>query len=308
MRTQALFAMLGIALTAQGCDRHEEEKRIAAALAMQNDSVPVLVGAGDIAQCSSPGAAQTAALLDGIRGTIFIAGDAAYATRKHPDPFSDCYDATWGRHRARTRPSPGNHEYDDKYDPKADRYYAYFGELAGPRRKGYYSYELGTWHVIALNTAIPFEPGTDQHTWLVSDLNAHLGKCTIAYMHHPRFSSGPHDEQDRLVPLWRTFSQYGLSVVVAGHDHIYERFQPMDAEGKPDSTHGIRQFVAGMGGASKYEIKRRAPGSEVNSSEGFGVLKLSLLDQRYRWQFIPASPNTFHDSGVSTCRPTHAAD
>lgn len=300
--------MLTLALAAEGCDRHTEEKRAAAALAMQNDSVPVLVGAGDIAQCSSPGPAQTAALLDSIRGTVFIAGDAAYATKKYPDPFHDCFDETWGRHRARTRPSPGNHEYDDKYDPKADRYYAYFGELAGPRGKGYYSYELGTWHVIALNTAIPIEPGTDQHAWLVRDLDANLGKCTIAYMHHPRFSSGPHEEQAVVLPLWRTFARYGLSVVVAGHDHIYERFQPMDPDGNPDPVHGIRQFVAGMGGASKYSVKRLAPGSEVNSSEGYGVLKLSLLDQRYRWQFIPVPGNTFRDSGVSTCRPTHAAD
>ena len=291
-----------------GCESRREEKRVAAALRMQTDSVPVLVGAGDIAECGSQGATLTAALLDSIRGTIFIAGDAAYATRKHPDPFTDCYDPTWGRHRARTHPSPGNHEYDKNYDPRADRYFNYFGDRAGPRGLGYYSYELGTWHVIALNTNISSEAGSTQHSWLESDLNAHLGKCTIAYMHHPRFSSGPHDDREMMVPLWRTFAQYGLSIVVAGHDHIYERFTPMDADGKPDSVYGVRQFVAGMGGASSYRIKQSLPGSQINSSQGFGLLKLTLLDQRYRWEYVPAGDNTFRDSGVSTCRPTHAAD
>lgn len=303
-----LLAVLGILVTAEGCDRQREEQRVAAALAMQQDSVPVLVGAGDIALCGSLGSAQTAALLDSIRGTIFIAGDAAYATRKHPDPFRDCFDDTWGRHRARTRPTPGNHEYDANFDPKADRYYRYFGELAGPRDRGYYSYDLGTWHVIALNTNIPTAPGSDQHDWLVRDLASHLGTCTIAYMHHPRFSSGPHEEQPSLIPLWKTFARYGVSVVVAGHDHMYERFTPMDADGNADSVYGIRQFVAGTGGASRYRVKKPTAGSEISSSQGYGVLKLSLLDQRYRWEFVPAGENTFRDSGVSTCRPTHAAD
>ena len=304
-RALALFLALGV--LSASCEQ-KRVKEQATALRMKDDTIPVLVGAGDIADCASEGAALTAALLDSIRGTVFIAGDVAYATKRNPDPLSSCYDGTWGRHRARTRPAPGNHEYDRKFDPMAERYFSYFGDLAGPRGLGYYSYDLGSWHVIAMNTNIAFAADSPQHVWLLSDLQANLGKCTIAYMHHPRFSSGPHDERDQLIPLWRTFIQYGVSVVVAGHDHMYERFAPLDADGLRDSVRGIRQFVAGMGGASRYKVKTRLEGSEAVSSEGFGLLKLSLLAGKYRWEFIPAAGNTFHDSGESTCRPTRAAD
>ncbi len=307
MKRSPMFA-LALCVLAEGCQRRQEDQRIANALSMQADTVPVLVGAGDIADCRSSGAAETAALLDTIRGTVFVAGDAAYASKRNPDPLLSCYDSTWGRHRARTRPTPGNHEYDRKFDPNAIRYYSYFGDLAGPRGRGYYSYELGSWHVIALNTNLPFTAGTPQHVWLRRDLAANLGKCTIAYMHHPRFSSGPHEERERLVTLWRTFQQYGVSVVVAGHDHLYERFSLLDANGAPDSVRGIRQFVTGMGGATTYQSKRTIAGSEASSSAGFGLLKLSLLDGRYRWEFIPVAGNTFRDAGESACRKTHAAD
>ncbi|MEP6729737.1 MAG: metallophosphoesterase [bacterium] len=292
-----------LALCAFICACSRTEKRADARL-MLADSVPVLVGAGDIAECDSPGAEETAELLDTIRGTVFIAGDAGYATKRNPNPFTTCYAATWGRHRARTRPTPGNHDYSDG---GPDRYYDYFGDLAGPRNLGYYSYDLGTWHVVALNTNIASEPGSAQDAWLRADLEAHHGQCGVAYMHHPRFSSGPHTERDRVIPVWKTLATHGVSVVIAGHDHIYERFAPLDAGGNADSVHGVRQFVAGTGGAERYRFSVILPGSEARSGDAWGLLKLSLLPGRYKWQFIPVEKNGFHDDGESTCHVMHAA-
>lgn len=274
------------------------------ALAMKDDSIPTLVGAGDIADCGSDGAARTAAMLDSIRGTIFIAGDVAYVSKENPHPFVTCFDPAWGRHRARIRPSVGNHEYSAE-GPAA--YFDYFGAQAGPRPGGYYSYDLGTWHVIALNTNIAADAGSPQHAWLRSDLDAHLGRCTIAYMHHPRFSSGSHAERDKLIPLWRTFERYGVSVVIAGHDHVYERFAPLDTNGVADSVNGVRQFVVGTGGAHRSHIDSVMAGSEVHSTDTFGLIRFSLLKDRYRWDFLPVKKHGFTDAGEAACHPTHAA-
>ena len=271
---------------------------------MARDSVPVLVGAGDVADCRNGGSRATAAILDTIRGTIFVAGDVAYATKKNRDPLRTCYAPTWGRHLSRTRPSPGNHEYQDG---RADRYFAFFGDKAGPRPGGYYSYELGDWHVVALNTNIAGDSASPQGAWLKADLAAHSGHCTVAYMHHPRFSSGPHGERERVAPLWNTLAEHGASVVIAGHDHIYERFAPLDTAGHADSEFGMRQFVVGTGGADSYDIKRILEGSEVQSGNAHGVLKLTLLPGRYRWEFIPVDPGGFRDSGESTCHAMNAA-
>lgn len=297
-RTVALLFFAAVA----GCKRIDSN-RDSVALAMQSDTVPVLIGAGDIADCRSDGAARTALLLDSIRGTIFIAGDVAYQTKKNPYPLITCFDPAWGRHRARIRPALGNHEYTSE---GARSYFDYFGNRAGPRPGGYYSYELGNWHVIALNTNIAIDSGSPQETWLRTDLDAHLARCTVTYMHHPRFSSGPHDERAMLAPFWRAFASYGVSVVIAGHDHLYERFALLDADGNPDSVHGVRQFVVGTGGAHRYTLTRVLPGSEAHSSDSFGLLKLSLLPGRYRWEFIPVDANGFRDRGESSCRPTHA--
>lgn len=303
LRGAAAVAAIALGCVASACNRPDE--RDDPARLMATDTVATLVGAGDVADCDLDGAEKTARLLDTIRGTVFVAGDVGYATKRHPNPLATCYAATWGRHRARTRPTPGNHEY-DRGGP--GRYFDYFGDLAGPRGLGYYSYDLGTWHVLALNTSIPSGPRSPQHEWLRADLDANLGRCTIAYMHYPRFSSGPHLEQELVMPVWRTLVAYGVSVAVAGHDHIYERFAPLDADGTPDSVRGIRQFVVGTGGASRYDVKATMPGSEVLATRTLGVLKLSLLPTRYRWEFIPVRKNGFRDRGDAACRPTHAPD
>jgi len=162
--------------------------------------------------------------------------------------------------------------------------------------------------VLALNTNILINAGSPQEKWVRSDLAAHVGRCTVAYMHHPRFSSGPHEERDSLITLWRAFAAYGVSVVIAGHDHLYERFAPLDPDGNLDSLNGIRQFVVGTGGAHRYTLKKILQGSEAHSSDTFGLLKLSLLPNRYRWEFIPVDTSGFHDQGESACHPTHAAN
>ena len=259
---------------------------------------PVLVGAGDIASCTSTNDEATARLLDDIPGTVFTAGDNAYVTtKKMRNPFR-CYHASWGRHKGRTRPTPGNHEYDGEY---LDDYFDYFGSAAGDRDKGYYSYDLGKWHIIALNTMIDAGRSSPQGRWLIADLAKNQRACTLAYFHHPRFSSGPSPANKRAVQLWDVLSSAGADVVVSGHDHIYERFSPMSADGHRDERTGMRQFVVGTGGFSHYRIRRAADYSEVRNDDTFGVLKLTLRERGYDWQFVPVRGRHFTDAGSGAC-------
>ncbi len=256
----------------------------------------VLVGAGDIANCGS-GAEQTARLLDNIPGTVFTAGDNAY-----PDGagarFARCYDPTWGRHKARTRPSPGNHDYGTG---GAAGYFKYFGDNAGPAGRGYYSYDLGDWHIIALNSNIDMSAGSAQEQWLRADLAANPKDCTLAYWHHPRFSSGSHGSSTGPQPLWQALYEAGAEVVVVGHDHNYQRFAPQTPTGQADPQRGIRQFVAGMGGASHYRFRSSIANTETYNVDTYGVLKLTLGPGTYAWEFVPVAGKSYHDSGSGTC-------
>jgi hypothetical protein len=258
---------------------------------------PVLVGAGDIASCTSSGDEQTARLLDEIPGAVFTVGDNAYPSRRMGNPFH-CYDASWGRHRSRTRPVPGNHEYEGGY---TDAYFDYFGSAAGERGKGYYSYDLGAWHIIALNTMIDASPSSSQGKWLSRDLSGNKRFCTLAYFHHPRFSSGPHHTSARAIDLWNTLARAGVDVVISGHDHIYERFAPMNANGKVDQNAGTREFVVGTGGVSHYSIERIAGNSEVRNNTTYGVIRFSLQSRSYEWQFVPVRGGRFSDNGAGRC-------
>ncbi len=261
----------------------------------------VLVGAGDIASCDSPGDEATAALLDAIGGTVFTAGDNAYE-RGTDQEFADCYHPSWGRHRARTRPAPGNHDYTT---PGAAGYFRYFGAAAGDPKRGYYGYALGAWYVVVLNSncwAIGgCGPDSAQVRWLRADLEAHPVQCTAAFMHHPRYSSGLHGGSPELQAVWEVLYAAGVDVVVAGHDHIYERFAPQDPAGRLDPDRGIREFVVGTGGRSHYPITRMIPHSEVRHSGTFGVLKLVLAPAEYTWEFVPEAGKTFRDSGTAAC-------
>jgi hypothetical protein len=229
------------------------------ALAQTGD--PVLVGAGDIANCNKTADEATARLLDNISGTIFTVGDHAY-----PDgtaaQFSDCYGPNWGRHKNRTRPSPGNHDY---HVSGAAGYFNYFGAAAGDPAMGYYSYNLGAWHIIALNSEISHSAGSAQEQWLRADLAANPNICTLAYWHAPRFSSGQHGNKASSQALWQALYEYGADVVLNGHDHIYERFAPQNPNGQADAR-GIREFVVGTGGAALYSFGSIQPNSQARNN------------------------------------------
>ncbi|HEX9546506.1 MAG TPA: metallophosphoesterase, partial [Acidimicrobiales bacterium] len=259
----------------------------------------VLVGAGDIADCSGSGDEATAALLDNIAGTVFTAGDNVYPDGTDAQ-FAQCYDPSWGRHKARTRPTPGNHDY---HTSSAAPYYHYFGALAGDSGKGYYSYDIGAWHLISLNSNVSMSAGSAQETWLRQDLAASTKQCTIAYWHHPRFSSGTqHGSLSSAQPLWQALYDAGAEIVISGHEHNYERFAPQTPTGTADPTRGIREFVVGTGGESHYNDEGTPlPNSEVFNGTDYGVLKLTLSAGSYTWQFIPVSGGTFTDSGSGSC-------
>ena len=259
---------------------------------------PTLTGAGDIASCESSGDDRTALLLDDIPGTIFTVGDNAYRSEDVEHPLAQCYDKSWGRHKDRTRPVPGNHDYEDA---DIDSYFSYFGRAAGERGKGYYSYDLGKWHIIALNTMVDASPESLQGKWLANDLASHRTRCTLAYYHHPRFSSGPHSLRESAADLWPTLFHAGVDVVVNGHDHIYERFGPMNDAGDRDNENGMREFVVGTGGDSHYDIENVAAHSEVRNDETYGVLSLTLHPGSYSWRFVPVRERHFSDSGTGTC-------
>lgn len=259
-------------------------------------SDPVFVGAGDIAVCSRIQDEETAKLLDNIAGTVFTLGDNAY-----PDgtlsQFNDCYDPSWGRHKSRTKPVPGNHDY---HVSGAAGYFDYFGAAAGDRSKGYYSYDLGAWHIIALNSEIAQGAGSVQEQWLRTDLASNPSVCTLAYWHKPRFSSGQHGNNTASQALWRALYEHRADVVLNGHDHTYERFAPQDPSGQADPN-GIREFVVGTGGVALYPFPTIQPNSEVRNNIAHGVLKLTLHATSYDWQFVPIAGQTFTDSGTADC-------
>ncbi|HJS42219.1 MAG TPA: Ig-like domain-containing protein [Gemmatimonadales bacterium] len=257
----------------------------------------VFVGAGDIAT-SGGGDESTAKLLDGISGTVFTLGDNAYPNGSATE-YSSYYGPTWGRHKARTRPVPGNHEYNTQ---GAEGYYSYFGSAAGEPGKGYYSYDLGGWHIIALNSNLASNAGSPQEQWLRADLASSNARCTLAYWHHARFSSGTTHGNSLLVrDLWQALYEYGAEIVLSGHEHTYERFAPQTPDGGPDMSKGIRQFIVGTGGAGLYSFGATPrANSEVRHNSTRGVLKLTLHADRYEWQFVPAS-GSFTDSGSGSC-------
>jgi hypothetical protein len=302
----------------------------------------VLAGAGDIAQCypgadvrsfRPPGgnhpAARTSRLLDRMPGaTVMAVGDNAYEFGSIVD-YLFCYHPTWGRHRQRTRPATGNHEY---LTPGAAGFFAYFGRRGAPPL-GYYSYSLGSWHVVVLNSTtqvyacwppetnerlpgLPFNPvptpldttagraclgDVAQQLWLAQDLATHAGSaCTAVYFHHPRFSSGLHGNHFQMQRIWDLMYASGVDLVIDGHDHLYERFAPQDPGGNADPAHGIRQLTVGTGGADFYSLKTRQPNSEVLITGVHGVVALALGNGKYSWAFESVDRSIL-DSGNGTC-------
>jgi len=264
-----------------------------------------LVGAGDIAECGDATDDSTAALLGRIGGTVFTAGDNAYPDGYYQD-YANCWAPSWGRYQAVVHPAAGNHEYHDSITSGAADYYRYFfrehGTVVGDSGRYYYSYDLGAWHVVVLNTFIDMSAGSSQERWLRADLAASTKQCTLAYMHYARFSSGSvHGSYSEVQPLWQALYDYGAEIAIAGHDHEYERFAPQTPDGHLDTVRGIRAFVVGTGGGGLYSFGTPLPNSQVRNSSTWGVLKLTLADGSYSWEFVPITGQTFTDSGSGTC-------
>lgn len=263
----------------------------------------VLVGAGDIAGPWDADAA-TAALLDGIAGTVFTLGDNAYDNASAAD-FATHYEPTWGRHKARTLPALGNHDHRQALaTPYFDYFHAGHPALAAldANRRGYYSRDLGAWHVVVLDSADGGTIAPAQLDWLRADLAAHPAACTLALWHHPRFSSGSaHGSNAALAALWKVLFDGGVDVVLNGHEHLYERFDPQTDQALPDAR-GIRAFTVGTGGAPSYAFAATPAGnSAARATDVFGVLKLTLRDSGYDWAFVPVAGQTYSDSGSSAC-------
>ena len=262
-----------------------------------------VVAAGDIGQCfgldaAMSRAAQTAALVTPRDALVLTLGDHAYDYGTHEE-FAGCFDPTWGAFRDRIRPAPGNHDY---YTAGAAGYYDYFGARAGPDRRGYYSFDHAGWHFIALNSMDDVDAQSAQYRWLQDDLARSNALCTIAYFHHPAFNSGGvYGSVTRMRAFFDLLQSSGVEIVLSGHEHIYERFAPQRADGTPDPARGLRQFVVGTGGHVLNPLGAPIANSEFRQNTRWGVLRLSLEEAGYGWQFVPVGGGALLDSGTAAC-------
>ena len=262
---------------------------------------PVLVGAGEIGECGPSGDEETAKLLDGIGGTVFTAGNNAYPNGT-AGQYAMCYGTSWGRLESRTRPAVGNVDYQTE---GALGYLGYFGPAAtNADGKTWYSYDLGRWHVVVLDSTCLKIGGCDSASpegrWLAADLAANRARCTVAIWNQPRFSSGEHGNDPEVDPFWQALYAAGAEVVVNAHDHDYERFKPQTPAGGVDIEKGIREFVVGTGGTALGTFGPGKPNSDIRASVSQGVLKLTLHPAGYDWQFM-ATTGAFSDSGSAPC-------
>ncbi len=260
--------------------------------------VATLIAAGDIASCEREGDNETGAMIEEIDGTVAALGDLVYPVGSD-EAYEECYGPAWGSFLDRTRPAIGNH---DLAEDGGLAYRRYFGSRAGPPGQNWYSYELGEWHVVVLDShceIVECEPGSEQHDWLVAELEASDAQCTVAYWHHPRFSSGPHGPDELVTPFWEVLHDAGAELVLNGHEHLYERFAPQDPDGEADAA-GIRQFTVGTGGYSLFGAEDRADNSEVLIDDEFGVLVLTLRPDGYDWSFLTIDGDE-EDAGSAEC-------
>jgi hypothetical protein len=271
----------------------------------------VVVAAGDIARCPLGRQVETAMLVETLSPDLVLTlGDSVYPNGALDD-FLDCYHPSWGRFRSITRSTPGNHEY---HAPHAGPYYAYFCGGSGEPLEGRASFDIGAWHIISLNSvcddvelssSVAEEfggcgPDSPQARWLKADLAAHPSECTLAFWHHPRFTSGPRGNAEFMKDLWLILEEAGAEVVLNGHTHAYERFAPMTADGRIDQARGLREFVVGTGGAPLHEINHGAAGNEVQHDASYGVLRLELREHSYAWNFVSVD-SSFSDEGEQPC-------
>ena len=243
----------------------------------------------------------TAALLQraGVDAVLAL-GDNQYEAATLAE-FRASYDRSWGALKSITYPVAGNHEY---YTNGAAGYFQYFGRVAGEPKQGWYSFDVGAWHLVALNSncnEVGCFAGSEQEKWLRDDLKAHPTECTLAFWHAPLFSSGPEAENRSVRPLWNALYAAGVDVVLNGHNHNYERFAPQSPEGRPDAARGIREFVVGTGGNNLQGFPSPERNSEVRIADTFGVLLLKLRTAGYDWNFTPESPDGQRDAGSDSC-------
>ena len=264
-----------------------------------------LVGAGNIARCDKSNDEATAALLDGIAGTVFALGDAGYPNGTAAN-YQNCYDPSWGRHKARTYPVTGNHDYDSS--ATAAGYFGYFGAAAGDPTKGYYSYELGAWHIIVLNSNTSFvsaSVGSPQETWLKADLAATTKQCVLAMWHNPRFystTSSSFSPSSAVKPFWDDLYAAHAELIINAHMRDYERFAPQTTAGVADPVNGIRELIVGTGGEGLDQSNTLiTANSEVRISGVYGVLQLTLGDGSYSWRFVPVAGQSATDTGSGSC-------
>jgi hypothetical protein len=267
------------------------------------ETAMTIVAAGDIADCgdgtaAASMAARTSALVTPLDALVLTLGDTTYPVGA-PTEFARCFHPTWGAFKDRIRPSIGNHEY---LTPGAEGYFGYFGAQAGPERRGYYSFDIGGWHFISLNSNIDAAPGSPQYLWLAADIaSSRSTSCTIAYWHTPVFSSGQHGGDARMAKVFDALHAGGVDIVLSGHDHIYERFAPQNADGVADAARGIRAFVVGTGGAELYALATPLPNSEWRDNTTHGILRLTLGKDSYSWQFMPVGGGAPRDAGRDDC-------
>lgn len=252
-------------------------------------------GAGTSTRCHMR---ATSSLVNSINPeAVLTLGDQQYSDGSLAN-FLQVYDQTWGEFKAVTYPAVGTHD-------KTAGYFEYFGVAAGEPDKGYYSFDIGAWHVVVLNTSCPrvggCGSGSTQERWLRADLEANPKLCTLAVMHYPRFSSGKNGSITSGIPFWNALYGAGVEFILSGNDHHYERFAPQTPGGARDNAHGIRQFIVGTGGKEYYALRTPLPNSEVRIAETFGVLKLELGPSSYSWHFIPEAGKTGTDNGTGTC-------
>jgi len=260
----------------------------------------ILVGAGDIASCSSSGDEATASLVAGIGSTVFTAGDNVYDNGTARE-FRDCYAPTWGRELARTLPAPGNHDYDTV---RAAGYFGYFGAAAGDPGQGWYARDVGAWRIYVLNSNCwavgGCEAGSTQERWLRADLAANPRACVLAIWHHPRFSSGEHGSSTATRALWQALEDAGAEIVVNGHDHDYERFAPQTDTGSADPN-GLVEYVVGTGGRSHYAYRTTVANSVARNGDTYGVIEFQLYAASWSFSFVPVEGGIFADAGSGTC-------
>ena len=291
------FIVILVALTLTGAVACSESPRPPTGPSPRDDDGPpiprgqtaVLAVVGDIGWCGPNGpvnaVAQTARVAESIDGQVVLAGDLAYMNGT-PQDFQRCFEPSWGQFRPRWRPTPGNHEY---HTPDAAGYFQYFGEAATPANRSFYAFRAGDWLVLMINSNIDARAGSEQYEFVRSQLERHSNPCTLAVWHHPLFSSGPNGSNMFMSDMWAVLDEHKADVVVAGHDHLYERFGKQDVRGR-STPEGIRQFIAGTGGAELYDFLRVTPNSQIRI-KSHGVLRLTLRPANYDWAFLDATGN-----------------